>query len=236
MAGRMPEPLVLGLDTAMVVTVGLARGSTLLGGATIADRMAHVEQLTPLVARVCRDAGVGMDQLELIVVGLGPGPFTGLRVGVVTARILAEVTGAVLHGVCSLDVLAAQYAGEPGGPPRGEFVVASDARRREVYWARYAEDGKRIGGPFVSAPAAVPRLPTVGPAVEVYPDDLAVAPGPRALDPATLAGRGPVLPSAGSQPLYLRRPDAAEPGRRKPVLRPVGPRIRPAARTQFEGS
>jgi tRNA threonylcarbamoyl adenosine modification protein YeaZ len=233
----MPEPLVLGLDTAMVVTVGLARGLTPLGGATVADRMAHVEQLTPMVARVCRDAGVRIDQLELIVVGLGPGPFTGLRVGVVTARILAEVTGAALHGVCSLDVLAAQYAGVPGRPPPGDFVVASDARRREVYWACYASDGTRIDGPFVSAPTAVPRLPTVGPAVEVYPEALAaVASGPRVLDPAVLAGRGPVLPSAGSQPLYLRRPDAAEPGRRKPVLRPVGPRVRPAVRTQFKGS
>ena len=103
----------------------------------------------------------------------------------------------------------------------GEFVVASDARRREVYWARYGSDGVRIDGPYVSRPADVPRWPTVGPATEIYPDALEVVPGPRSLDPGALAVVGPGLPSAGSQPLYLRRPDAAEPGRRKSVL-PVG--------------
>ena len=85
---------MLGLDTAMVVTVGLARGGRSVGAAVIADRMAHVEQLTPLIAEVCRTPAYGSAELDRIVVGLGPGPFTGLRVGVVTARILAEVAGA----------------------------------------------------------------------------------------------------------------------------------------------
>jgi tRNA threonylcarbamoyl adenosine modification protein YeaZ len=211
----MAEPLVLALDTSTVVNVGLARGDQVLAQATVADRMAHVEQLMPAVRDCLSNAGVRVADLAQIVVGLGPGPFTGLRVGVVTAQVLASVAGVQLHGVCSLDALAAQYAAQS---PGGEFVVATDARRREVYWAGYTPDGRRTSGPTVSAPADVPRRPTVGPALGLYPDQLLAAPGPRALDPGMLAVRGPALPDAGREPLYLRRPDAAEPTRRKSVL------------------
>lgn len=211
----MAEPLVLAIDTSTVVNVGLARGNQVLAQVTIPDRMAHVEQLMPAVRDGLRQAGVRLTDLGQIVVGLGPGPFTGLRVGVVTAQILATVAGVELRGVCSLDVLAAQFAVQA---PTDEFVVATDARRREVYWAEYDPEGHRMTGPAVSAPSDVPRRPTVGPAVELYPDQLLAAPGPRALDPGVLAVRGPSLPDAGRGPLYLRRPDAAEPSRRKSVL------------------
>ncbi len=213
--------LVLGLDTSTVVTVGLARGADVLATAVVGDRMAHVEQLAPLVQRVCAAAAVVLPEVDLVVVGLGPGPFTGLRVGIVTARMLSSVLGRPLHGVCSLDVIAAQYAAQH---PAGEFVVATDARRKEVYWARYAADGARVEGPRVSAPAELPPLPTVGPGADVYPETLESVLGPRGLDPAVLAVAGPRLPGAGVQALYLRRPDAAEPTRRKSVLlrRPVG--------------
>lgn len=130
--------------------------------------------------------------------------------------MLAHVRGATLHGVCSLDVIALAHAGGSGHP---EFVVATDARRREVYWARYAGDGTRLQGPEVSSPDDVPRLPTVGPGADLYADRLDVVDGPRTLDAGLLAARGPALPDAGSEPLYLRRPDAAEPSRRKSVLR-----------------
>ena len=120
-------------------------------------------------------------------------------------------------------MLAAQFADQS---PAEEFVVATDARRREVYWAGYAADGRRTTGPPVSAPADVPRRPTVGPAVDLYPDQLLAAPGPRVLDPGLLAVRGPGLPDAGREPLYLRRPDATEPTRRKSVLRCRGDRSR----------
>jgi tRNA threonylcarbamoyl adenosine modification protein YeaZ len=211
----MAEPFVLALDTSTVVNVGLARGDQVLAHLTIPDRMAHVEQLMPAVRDGLRQAGVRLGALGQIVVGLGPGPFTGLRVGVVTAQILATVAGVELRGVCSLDVLAAQFAAQS---PADEFVVATDARRREVYWAGYAPDGRRTTGPAVSAPSDVPRRPAVGPAVDLYPDHFHAAPGPRALDPGVLAVRGPGLPDAGREPLYLRRPDAAEPSRRKSVL------------------
>lgn len=219
--------VVLGVDTATVVCVGLAIDGEAVGTGVVADRMAHVEQLMPLVRRVCADAGVGPLDLTDVVVGLGPGPYTGLRVGIVTARVLAEVAGARLHGICSLDVIAAQHVAESrsvsditdGDLPDGDFVVATDARRKEVYWARYTADGARLEGPAVNRPGDVPRLPTVGPGAGLYPDDLHVVAGPRALDPSTLAATGPRLAAAGSEPLYLRRPDATVPsGRRKSVL------------------
>jgi tRNA threonylcarbamoyl adenosine modification protein YeaZ len=211
----MAEPLVLALDTSTVVNVGLARASQVLAQVTIADPMAHVEQLTPAIESCLAQAGVRLSELGQIVVGLGPGPFTGLRVGVVTAQVLATITGVPLHGVCSLDILAAQFADQS---PPSAFLVATDARRREVYWARYATNGRRMSGPAVSAPSDVPRDPAVGPAVDLYPDQLVGTSGPRALDPGLLAVRGPGLPDAGREPLYLRRPDAAEPTRRKSVL------------------
>ena len=207
--------IVLGIDTATRVCAGLAVNGVVLAE-TIEDRMAHVEQLTPLVRRLCTAAEVGPTEITEVVVGLGPGPYTGLRVGIVTGRVLAEVAGARLHGICSLDVIAAQHVAS--GEPTGEFVVVTDARRKEVYWARYAADGTRLEGPAVAKSTEVPRLPTVGPATELYADTLDVAPGPKGLDPAVLALAGPDLADAGVEPLYLRRPDAAEPGRRKSVL------------------
>jgi len=206
--------VVLAIDTSTVVNVGLARGHEVLATATVADRMAHVEQLTPLIRDCLAQAGLRLGDVDQIVVGLGPGPFTGLRVGIVTAQTLAAVGGLDLHGICSLDVLAAQYADQA----TAEFVVATDARRREVYWAAYAADGRRQGAPQVGPPLEAPRWPTIGPAAAVYPEQLMAVPGPRVLDPGVLATAGPSLPDAGSAPLYLRRPDATEPTRRKSVL------------------
>ncbi len=229
----MPD-LVLAIDTTTDVTVAVARGREVLASDRVTDRMAHVEQLLPLVHRCLAAAGAGLGDVAHVVVGLGPGPFTGLRVGIVTAQVLAHVQHAGLHGVCSLDVIALAQVGlhSSGGvggrPPsrQGQFLVATDARRREVYWARYATDGHRVGDPQVSSPDAVPRLPTVGPGADLYADRLDAVPGPRSLDPGLLAAHGLDLPSAGTEPLYLRRPDAAEPARRKPVLRlPPGQQV-----------
>lgn len=212
--------LVLALDTSTVVNVGLARDDRLLGTATIADQMAHVEQLMPLVAECLDAAGVAPRDLDQLVVGVGPGPFTGLRVGMVTAQVLSAALDLELRGVCSLDVLAAQFA----GACPGEFVVATDARRREVYWATYTSAGVRLGDPRVSRPSDVPRLPTIGPAAHLYADQLQTVPGPRSLDPGVLATRGRTLPDAGHEPMYLRHPDATEMTRPKSVLHYQGVR------------
>ena len=212
--------LVLALDTSTVVNVGLARDDRVLGTATVADQMAHVEQLIPLVSECLDAAGVAPGDLDQLIVGVGPGPFTGLRVGVATAQALSYVLGLELRGVCSLDVLAAQFA----GVRPGEFVVATDARRREVYWAAYTSVGVRLGDPRVSRPSDVPRLPTIGPAADLHADQLEVVPGPRSLDPGVLATRGSTLPEAGNEPMYLRHPDAREMTRPKSVLHYQGVR------------
>jgi tRNA threonylcarbamoyl adenosine modification protein YeaZ len=207
-------PLVLALDTSTVVNVGLARGAQVLAAATVADQMAHVEQLMPLVSECVDTAGIRVADIDKLIVGLGPGPFTGLRVGVVTARVLGFALGVELRGICSLDVLAAQFV----AASRGEFLVATDARRREVYWARYSPDGVRLEQPRVSRPSDVPPLPVIGPATDLYADQLHAVPGPRAMDPAVLATASATLPDAGREPLYLRHPDATELTRPKSVL------------------
>jgi tRNA threonylcarbamoyl adenosine modification protein YeaZ len=207
-------PLVLALDTSTVVNVGLARGDQILATATVSDQMAHVEQLMPLVSECIDAAGIGMADLDQLIVGLGPGPFTGLRVGVVTARVLSYALSLELRGVCSLDVLAAQFV----GASQSEFAVATDARRREVYWARYSPLGVRLEQPRVSRPSDVPSLPVIGPAADLYADQLQVVPGPRSMDPGVLATSGATLPDAGHEPLYLRHPDATELTRPKSVL------------------
>jgi tRNA threonylcarbamoyl adenosine modification protein YeaZ len=212
--------VVLALDTSTVVNVGLAQGERVLARATVADQMAHAEQLMPLISDCLDDAGKAPGDLDRLIIGLGPGPFTGLRVGVATAHVLSYALQLELHGVCSLDVLAAQFA-ERG---RGDFIVATDARRREVYWAHYGGDGVRTSEPNVSPPSEVPRLPTVGPAADLYADQLHAVPGPRAMDPGVLATLGPMLPDAGREPLYLRHPDATELTRPKSVLHYQGVR------------
>ena len=137
-----------------------------------------------------------------------PGPFTGLRVGVVTALTLGSTLGLVQHGVCSLDIVAADVQAE------AEFLVATDARRKEVYWARYGADGVRLDGPHVSFPADLahqhPDLPTYGRGGELYDGVLRPAgdaqdPRAAALASSRVAGRVIELPL---EPLYLRRPDA----------------------------
>jgi tRNA threonylcarbamoyl adenosine modification protein YeaZ len=211
----MTKPaLVLALDTSTVVNIGLAEGERVLATATVADQMAHAEQLMPLISVCLDDAGVRPGDLGQLVVGLGPGPFTGLRVGVATAQVLSYVLQIELRGICSLDVLAAQFVGAGSE----DFIVATDAKRREVYWARYRADGVRVGEPTVSRPSDVPRLPVIGPAADLYSDQLLGAPGPRAMDPGVLASRGAMLPNAGREPLYLRHPDATELRRPKSVL------------------
>ncbi|QGN35122.1 tRNA (adenosine(37)-N6)-threonylcarbamoyltransferase complex dimerization subunit type 1 TsaB [Microlunatus sp. Gsoil 973] len=212
----MTDQLILGLDTSTQVAVGLSDGERVLARRNFADARQHVEQLAPLVSSVITEAGVELATLTGVVVGVGPGPYTGLRVGIATARMLGSALGVPVHGVCSLDVFAAQWLRT--GRPGGEFVIATDARRREVYWARYDIDGRRIEGPAVGRPDRVPGLPVGGPATLLYPDLPRAQDAPSELDGGILALAGTALPDAGIEPLYLRRPDAAPPGPRKSVL------------------
>ncbi|MFZ1411591.1 MAG: tRNA (adenosine(37)-N6)-threonylcarbamoyltransferase complex dimerization subunit type 1 TsaB, partial [Micropruina sp.] len=151
--------ITLGIDTSTDVCCGLAVDGVVVASHLLADRRAHAEQLMPMIVEATAGAGVSLSEVTQIVVGIGPGPFTGLRVGVVTAQVIASVTGASVRGVCSLDGIAAQWV-RSGAPE--EFVIATDARRREVYWARYL-GGQRVEGPLVTAAELVPALPLAGP-------------------------------------------------------------------------
>ena len=219
--------LLLAIDTATDgVAVAVHDGTTLLASRRAGDARHHNEVLVPTVAEVLAEAGRGRTEVTDVAVGVGPGPFTGLRVGIATARTLALAWGARVHGACSLDAIALEAA---AGGLRGEFLVATDARRREVHTARYLADDdgvRRTAGPDVVAPAAVDRagLPVVGRGTQLHPDALGPASAPFDVDGGfaarlvvdALAGRGglELLPP---EPLYLRRPDASEPGARKRV-------------------
>ncbi|MBK7611685.1 MAG: tRNA (adenosine(37)-N6)-threonylcarbamoyltransferase complex dimerization subunit type 1 TsaB [Actinomycetales bacterium] len=207
--------LLLALDTSTsAITVALHDGARVLAEATTLDARAHGERLAPGIREVLEAAGATPGDLTHVVCGLGPGPFTGLRVGIVTARVLALVTGAALHGVCSLDALAA--AG-----PEGEVLVATDARRKEVYWARYAVSPgsvRALSAPAVTKPAElapqVRALPTVGRGPVLYPGLFPAPVDVLDVSAAALADLAVARLAAGEaladrEPLYLRRPDAA---------------------------
>ncbi len=232
--------LLLALDTATsAITVAAYDGERILAERTTIDPRRTTELLAPSIEQVLTEAGVAASDLTDLAVGTGPGPFTGLRVGIVTALTLGHVHQIDVHGVCSLDALAAQYVAAGGSTP---FVVATDARRKEVYWARYEiVDGsaRRVDEPSVSRPADLPdevrELPTVGRGPLLYPEYfphgvdptdglLDVSAGALARVAAVGIAAGDPMPTA---PLYLRRPDAVAPAGPKPALAPLPPRANP---------
>jgi tRNA threonylcarbamoyl adenosine modification protein YeaZ len=198
--------VILAIDTATpAVMAGIVRhgGDSIdvLAERITIDARAHAEQLTPNVLAALDDAGITVNELNSVVVGCGPGPFTGLRVGMATAAAYGQALGLPVYGVCSLDAIGIDTA--------GDVLVVTDARRREVYWARY-HDGLRTEGPAVDAPADVP---TGARAVAGSPDHAAMFSLPR--QPAvypTASGLARVVdwtaPPQPLIPLYLRRPDA----------------------------
>jgi tRNA threonylcarbamoyl adenosine modification protein YeaZ len=217
---------VLALDTATpAVTAGVVRLDDMM---TLAERVtvsarAHAERLTPNVIEALADAGLTMADLDAVVVGCGPGPFTGLRAGMATAAAYGHALEIPVHGVCSLDAI--------GVLTTGDTLVVTDARRREVYWARY-RDGARTVGPDVNAPADVDPGPAG--AVAGSPEQAALFELPRCepiyptpaglvravtMRAGTAREGGAQSAPAGTVPdwsvepaplvaLYLRRPDA----------------------------
>lgn len=194
---------VLVIDTATpAVTAAIVRDGVLSAERVTRDPRAHAECLTPNVLGALADASLTMGDLDAVVVGCGPGPFTGLRVGMATAAAYGHALDIPVHGVCSLDGI--------GGKTAGEVLVVTDARRREVYWARY-RDGLRVAGPEVAAPADVALDGVV--AVAGSPEHAAQfglpVSGPEYPMPVALVAAvnwdGEPEPLV---PLYLRRPDA----------------------------
>jgi tRNA threonylcarbamoyl adenosine modification protein YeaZ len=213
---------LLALDTATpAVTVALHDGSSVVAASSQVDARRHGELLLPAVDRVLADAGLRLDALTGIVVGVGPGPYTGLRVGLMTADTFGLALGVPVHGVCTLDGLAYE-----SGIEDGPFVVATDARRKEVYWARYADARTRLTEAAVDRPAdiadEVAGLPAVGAGAVLYPETFPGARAPEHVSAASLASLAAEKLAAGEEllaprPLYLRRPDAQVPKNYKVV-------------------
>ncbi|GHA66253.1 tRNA (adenosine(37)-N6)-threonylcarbamoyltransferase complex dimerization subunit type 1 TsaB [Streptomyces termitum] len=215
--------LLLAMDTATpAVTVALHDGTSVVAESTRIDARRHGELLLPAVDRVVKEAGVSLDALTGIVVGVGPGPYTGLRVGLATAAAFSSALGGVpVHGLCTLDGLA--YASGLEEP----FAVATDARRKEVYWARYDDARTRTTDASVDRPADIAGelagLPVVGAGALLYPDAFPDARGPEHQSAAALAALAAERLAAGGGgfldplPMYLRRPDAQVPKNYKVV-------------------
>lgn len=208
--------VLLSFDTATPrVTVALHDGDRVVASQDADQAMRHGENLAPGIASVLEQAGAINTDITAIAVGVGPGPFTGLRVGLVTARTMALALDIPVYGVCSLDIIAAQAIDEG----LDDFLVATDARRKEVYLASYL-GGVRLDEPRVLKPA------------EAATDRVVVGGGGLLHSDCFPGARGPEHPSAtvlcdvvvnerfellDPEPLYLRRPDAVAPGPPKRV-------------------
>lgn len=224
-----PHELVVGNGS----SGALAEPVTLLAERTVTDAFAHAEQLMPLIRTALAAARRSLSDLEAVVVGLGPGPFTGLRVGIATAQALGDALDIPVHGVGSHDGLARTYLRVQ--KPTGDVLVVTDARRREVYVSAYSSSGTRLFGPAPLAPVAVPpELESAGVAARsMIGAGVGLLAAELPIDQPLVTGdlsSGLVLAAARAlltgvvpgplTPLYLRRPDATEPGARKSVLGP----------------
>ena len=203
---------VLAIDTSVGVSVAILRSNGELTQSQAVDHGMQGELTAELISQVVADSGLEISEITDVAVGVGPGPFTGLRVGLVTAAVFAHARNIPIHGICSLDAIAFDYA-KP-------CVVVTDARRKELYWARY--EGKRIGEPQVSKPedllAQFPDSEFVGPGAQLYPDFISGKVSElKAGSLAKLFATG-TAQLVDVSPMYLRKPDAVEPTTRKSVL------------------
>ena len=203
---------VLAIDTSVGVSVAILRSNGELTQSQAVDHGMQGELTAELISQVVADSGLEISEITDVVVGVGPGPFTGLRVGLVTAAVFAHARNIPIHGICSLDAIAFDYT-KP-------CVVVTDARRKELYWARYED--KRIGEPQVSKPedllAQFPDSEFVGPGAQLYPDFISGKVSElKAGSLARLFASG-TAQLVDVSPMYLRKPDAVEPTTRKSVL------------------
>jgi tRNA threonylcarbamoyladenosine biosynthesis protein TsaB len=221
--------LILSIDTSAIASAALLNGEgEILAAFATEDTRSHAEVLAPGIADLLEAEGLASADLDAVVVGVGPGPFTGLRSGIVTARTLGFAWDKPVHGVMSLDAIAFEAALDAWRLGIDEFVVATDARRKEVYWAHYRSTGgtaELLAGPFVGDPSEVPDLPVYGAGAGLYPEVLHAVAGFEGAQPTAAAlGRTAVvrlvrgLPLLDTTPLYLRESDAKVPGPRKRAL------------------
>ncbi|AWE42039.1 tRNA (adenosine(37)-N6)-threonylcarbamoyltransferase complex dimerization subunit type 1 TsaB [Actinobaculum sp. 313] len=199
---------ILTIDTSDRSVVGVVRrdesGPTELAREISADARHHAETLTPMVQRLLEASDVMRP--DMVIVGTGPGAFTGLRAGLMTGRALSRGWNVPIYGVSSLESLAAA-AGD------GEVLAVIDARRREVFTLRArvtGDDVEVLSGPTIAAPSALEPAPTIAVQREwrELPDAVVVQCEPVAMVRVALAylyqGEEAKL---GAEPQYLRRPD-----------------------------
>lgn len=203
---------ILAIDSSAGLSVALHDGENVVASITRNDHGVQGELAADFVHEVLEQASWSTADVTDVVVGVGPGPYTGLRVGIVTATVFGHARKIPVHGVCSLDAIGFAHG--------GDCIAVTDARRKELYWAKY-ENGRRVGDPSVSTPAdliaAHPSSQFVGTGVVLYPD--IVSGEEVALEAANLAtayAHDNAIEVAVS-PMYLRKPDADEPAPRKQV-------------------
>jgi tRNA threonylcarbamoyl adenosine modification protein YeaZ len=168
---------VLAIDTSTSrASVAIIENGTVLYSGYRDGATAHGPSLPALVQEA-----LAISDVDQVVVGMGPGPFTGLRVGIAFAQSFALARQIPVRGVCSLDAIATQISDD-------DFIITVDARRKEVYWARYT-NGVRVGQPAVDFPADVTGAPIHA---DLFPDMVSLV----------------NLPGNITEPIYLRRPDA----------------------------
>lgn len=222
--------LILAIDTSAVASAALISDDSMesvVESFATEDTRSHAEVLAPGIQKLLAGAGVTGADIDAIVTGVGPGPFTGLRSGIATARTLAFVWNKPLYGLMSLDAIALEVAESTAATP--EFLVATDARRKEVYWARYTlDDGQLpelVDGPHVGFASELPDLPVFGAGAGLYSDVLkadedfaTTQPDAASLGQFALAKLTAGQALLDSTPLYLRESDAQVPGPRKRAL------------------
>lgn len=242
---------ILTIDTSAVASAAIldfdpsnpVKTAEVLANFATEDTRSHAEVLAPGVKSLFGDPVTEGPALDAIVVGTGPGPFTGLRSGIAMARTLSFTWGVPLYGMMSLDALAHQVFDSPeyrdgvAVAPLAvrDFVIATDARRKEVYWAKYSAGAQLLDGPHVGPADDIFGVQVFGAGAGLYEDVLSAngctvyAPfaqaQPTALDLGRAAARkitaAGSLDGAGlldSTPLYLRESDAKVPGPRKRAL------------------
>jgi tRNA threonylcarbamoyl adenosine modification protein YeaZ len=207
--------LVLAVDTsADVAGVAVANSAGVIASGCRPAVGRQVEELAPLIQRVMAEASADFSLISNVVCAVGPGPYTSLRVGVMTAQVLAAVTGAKAYGVCTHDVLASQFSADH------EVVVVTQARRREPAFSVYVGD-ERVEGPAI-APLEEILAKRAGAqivaTIDIGVSDTAarrVSPDPAVLAEYFLSSaQGRVVRGAGllePVPIYLRPADVREP-------------------------
>jgi tRNA threonylcarbamoyladenosine biosynthesis protein TsaB len=188
---------ILAVDTSTALSsIALVDSGTVISMAGHTDPRGHVETIGSLFTQLKLNRNALPD---LVACGVGPGPYTGLRVGIAFAQGLSAAWSVPVVGVCSLDAVANAIIRAGRLAPGREFIVATDARRKEYYWAKFDSSGKRMSGPSVDLTHIVADL-AVESGMELVTDVL-----PHAIDIAACARRGDRLDVT---PLYLREADA----------------------------